>query len=363
MRVLFAALKFDYGIPSRGESLERAMFFPALQNTGHEIVPFWLEEQGFPEDPSGLQQRLVREARRIAPDVVFFVLMRDEVSVDTIRLLSSSYATLNWFSDDQWRFDSFTVRLLPALRYAVTVDKYSLAKYKAAGFSNVIRSQWGCCIDTIPAVADREFEYEVSFVGGWNLVREWYVDILKTAGVDVRCFGSGWREGRLNYEDAKRVIRNSMISLNLSNSQPADRAYMRYVRRRLCRSILGLEARSQGYWRSIRKALSGVHSLYLSPKRVESIKARNFEIPAWGGFQISQFALEIDEYFIAGREIVLFSRPEELVSVVRYYLVHSREREAIRAAGARRATEHTYDRRMLEVLKRVEYDLCNIPCF
>lgn len=359
MKIFFPVLKSDYGIASRGESLERALFLPALQKTGCDVIPFWLEEHGFPSDLVNLQHALVQEARAVKPDLIFFILMESEITLDTLRLLSSEFATLNWFADDQWRFESFTSKISPALKYAVTVDKYSVDKYKALGFQKVIRSQWGCSAVEEAEARNGQFQYEVSFVGGWNSVRQWYVDSLKAAGVPVTCFGSGWPGGRLSFEGVKRVFRTSKISLNLSNSQPDGRIYIRYLFKMLVRAVFGFERRSGGYLSSLRRVLSGVHSYFVSQKRTESIKARNFEIPAWGGFQISQFALEIDEYFVPGKEIVLFSTPQELVTLVRYYLRNDEEREAIYKAGAQRASEHTYDRRMQDIVEWVKNDSGN----
>jgi spore maturation protein CgeB len=354
MRIFAPLLRYDYGNPQRGESLEKAAFVPALSSCA-EVYPFWLEEHGFPDDLEGLQRAIIAEAERLNPDLLFFILMRDEIRISTLEALSRRWRTANWFCDDQWRFESFTRFVAPALTYSITVDKFSLPQYQALGCKKVILSQWAgsyAPMDEIPS----GFDYEVSFVGGRNSAREWYVHELKKANLEVACFGAGWSAGRVSFAEMKTIMRRSKICLNLSNSQPRDVSYARYVRRRAAAAALGISAGPDGYGPSLRRAAVGLSNLYRSAKRVEQIKARNFEIPAWGGFQLSQFALGIEDYFIPGREIALFSNTDELVRLVSYYLANDEEREAMRIAGNRRAAEHTYENRMQALIERIECD-------
>jgi spore maturation protein CgeB len=87
---------------------------------------------------------------------------------------------------------------------------------------------------------------------------------------------------------------------------------------------------------------------------VESVKARNFEIPGCGGFQLSQFALELEDYYQIGKEITVFSNTDDLVKQVEYYLRFGNEREKIRKNGYLRTREHTYDLRLNKILKSLE---------
>jgi len=75
-----------------------------------------------------------------------------------------------------------------------------------------------------------------------------------------------------------------------------------------------------------------------------------------GGFQLSQFAVGIEEYFIPGKEIVLFSSVKELVNLAKYYLENDIEREAIRIAGNQRAAEYTYEQRFRKIVERIAND-------
>jgi len=363
MKILAPLLKYDYGIESRGPSLERTYFVPALSASNAEVVPFWLEEHGYPDDIEGLQVRLMAAAERFRPDLVFLVLMRDEVKAATVRELSSRYRTLNWFADDQWRFDSFTRHIAPLLTYSVTVDKYSIPRYHDLGLTNVILSQWAHDSPDSSLPSPDELTLDVTFVGTWSSVRQWYVDRLTAAGVDVQCFGSGWAHGRVTFERMREIARTSKVSLNLSNSQPSSVDYVLYLIQKTLRAAFGKGRLRTKYWQNLRHHLGMVRSLLRSHKRVEQLKARNFELSGWGGFQVSQFCLGIEDYFTAGKEITLFSTPEELVTVVKYYLVETAERETIRAAGMKRVSNQTYTMRLSKVLLEIERETRDIHSF
>jgi len=354
MRILTALLRYDYGDPKRGESLEKSVLLPAIEENA-EVYPFWLEDHGFPSNIEGLQAELFKAAEHVDPDLIFFILMKDEVRPATLAKLSTRWATANWFADDQWRFESFTRHVAPLLTYSITVDKFCLPKYQSIGCKRVIYSQWASSWEPFEGKPE-DYAYDVSFIGGRNSVREWYIHQLMKSGILVQCFGAGWPAGRVTFEEMRKIVRYSKISLNLSNSQPSDSAYFIYSIFRFFRAIIGREKRGNSYFVSIRRALSGIWNFLRSEKRVEQIKARNFEIPAWGGFQISQFALGIEDYFVPGKEIVLFSSPHELATLVSYFLVNENERETIRGAGNARASEHTYAHRFASIIKEIETD-------
>ena len=44
------------------------------------------------------------------------------------------------------------------------------------------------------------------------------------------------------------------------------------------------------YFYNLKLSIKALISFFRTTKRVEQVKARNFEIPASGGFQVAQFA-------------------------------------------------------------------------
>jgi len=84
------------------------------------------------------------------------------------------------------------------------------------------------------------------------------------------------------------------------------------------------------------------------------IKGRNFEIPGCGGFQLSEYAERIEEYFQLDKEIVCCNSLNELIEKIKYYLQHEAERSSIAEAGYRRALhDHTYEQRFNSLFQQM----------
>ena len=110
MKILYVAMKHEYGDRTRGLSFEHTNFYDSLLNMGHDLIYFdfmtLLQEQGFEEMNHLLWETVVRER----PELLFCVLFRDELDKGIIEKISTgtNTITLNWFCDDHWRFDDFS---------------------------------------------------------------------------------------------------------------------------------------------------------------------------------------------------------------------------------------------------------------
>ena len=92
------------------------------------------------------------------------------------------------------------------------------------------------------------------------------------------------------------------------------------------------------------------------PGMRQQIKGRNFEIPGTGGFLLTNYADNLEEYYSDRKEIVVFHSEEEVPDLVRYYLQHDSERESIAKAGFERtSSEHTWDKRWGDVFAHCEH--------
>lgn len=82
---------------------------------------------------------------------------------------------------------------------------------------------------------------------------------------------------------------------------------------------------------------------------------RLFEATGVGTLLITDWKEDLEEMFEPGKEIVGYRDPEECAALVRRYLENEDEREAIARAGQKRTLrEHTYERRMRELIEIVE---------
>lgn len=330
MKIVPVILRYNYGMPAHGDSLEHRGFYPALKTVGSEVHPFWYDAYLTKKDE--LQKRVIEFIEEINPDLVFFMIMKDEFSFDTFDRLKKRYRTVNWFCDDRWRFDTFTRYYAPHFTYSITADKPALAKYREMGYTDVILSHWA----SYGSFKDLNFDgisyvYDVSFVGKVSGYRRWIIERLRKRGIRVFCFGYGWDNGVVSYDEMSQIFKTSKINLNLSNS--------------VCYDV-----------RCIAHSLKNVREIFIGAKKSEEMKARNFEIPAFGGFQLTHYVSPLEDYFEIGKEVSVYDCAEDLENKIRYYLHNEDERREIMMAGYRRAIhEHTYTNRLQKVFDEIKH--------
>jgi spore maturation protein CgeB len=359
MKILYVATKYDYGRREQGYSFEHYNFFDSLFRLGHEIVYFdfmsIVDELG----REGMNRRLLDVARAERPDIMFTVMYLDEFDPSVVRKISEmpDTVTLNWFTDDQWRFETFSRHWAPNFQWAVTTAASAVPKYDAIGFKNVIKSQWACN-HFLYRKLDLPLEWDVTFVGQPHGDRPGTIQYLREAGIDVHVWGRRWESGRISQDEMIRVFNQSRINLNLSNaSRPVlyppttgeraksfveGHALGRMAKRPL-RPLVGAVRR--------RRSAAGGPAPVAFP---DQVKGRNFEVPGCGGFLLTGNAQELDRYYEPEREIACFESREELLARVVHYLEHNDERVEIADAGLRRTLrDHTYAARFKEIFERI----------
>jgi len=315
MRVLFSAMRWDYGHAERGVSYEYANLYDAMAHMdGVEVELFDFLEAHHRGGPDEVRHGLLEAVGRFRPQLLFTVLYQDQVPMDLLAELRDrpDLLTFNWFCDDHWRFEDFTSRYAPLFNACSTTALSALPKYEAIGMRNVIKTQWACNHNLYRPTGGSP-RFDVTFVGQPHGNRRKVIAALRRAGHHVSAWGQGWEDGRLDQDEMIRVFSESHINLNLSN------ASVRRSRRR--------------FWQA-------------PPRRAEQVKGRNFEIPGCGGFQLSGDAEDLRSCFEPDREIVIFQTDTELIEAVARYLRDDAQRRAIAEAGWRRTmAEHTYAHR------------------
>ncbi|GEM_PF-707748 len=328
-RILVVILKDDYGDPKRGPSYEYNYFFKTLSDIAQDVRLF--DFGPYLQNTDQLQTDILRAAEEYNPDLIFFTLYQDQFSFKTLDKLKGKYLTLNWFCDDQWRFDDFSSRYCHHFSYVVTTDPFALQKYERVGYRNAILSQWATREYRPNFDVNRvEYLYDVTFVGGINPFREWFVSQLQKRGVAIQAFGSGWPNGRISYDQMNDIFQQSRINLNISNSKNFD---LRFV---------------TSSWKNFQSFRS-------TPKNKEQMKGRHFEIPAFGGFQLSNYVEFLEDHFVIGEEIAVYNTIDDLIDKIRYYLNDEELRRGLTVAGYERArTEHLYSHRFLKLWEEIQ---------
>ena len=198
----------------------------------------------------------------------------------------------------------------------------------------------------MPVIGAR-LKYDVTFVGQPHSDRREVAERIKDSGIDLRCWGNGWPEGRASQEDMIRIFSESRINLNLTKGSGAIDI------KQIAKIFMNRRADDTYYLHSPLMWVDNAKS-FLN-KRREQIKGRNFEIPGCGGFLLTADADNLGDYYASGKEIVIFKDALDLIEKAKYYLEHEEERAGIAKAGYERTIrEHTYEKRFQELFKAMK---------
>jgi spore maturation protein CgeB len=316
-------MRHDYGDPARGDSFEHVTFHDTLRQSGHELHYFDFMAELGRSGRADMNHRLVERAATLKPDLAFFVLFKDEISPDTIRRVAEQgkTQTVNWFCDDQWRFEPFSRHYAAALDWVITTDREAPAKYAKLGVNRVLLLQWAC---NHFAFRPREHakDLDAVFVGQPHSDRRAVLEHLTAHGIAAQAYGYGWPAGRVTHEQMLDLFGRAKVVLNLSN---ASRPHLLNVR-----AFLGA---------------------LLRPRRSQ-IKGRNFEVPGCRATMVTDYVPGLEHYFKLDQEVVCFRSRAELTERCRELIANPGLREEIAQAGYRRVlAEHTYVHRFNELFQ------------
>ena len=308
MHVLCVFSQYNYGLCSRGEGYEYTNFLPALKRLGHEVTFFETWNRNKYLDFVGLNRDFLDTVRQVQPDIILAVQTHYEIWLETWQLIRdlAVSATINWATDDSWKYFQFSRFLVPVLHAFATTYPETYDQYLRGGHNSVLLTQWAANAETLcEPLPAKSCRYKVTFIGSAHGDRIKRISKLRSLGIDVKCFGYGWPSGPIAAETIPEIIRDSVISLNFANS-----------------------------------------------RGVNQIKARNFEVPGAGGFLLTESAPDIEKYYLPNQEVVTFSGLSDLSEKVKYFLSHPNARDSIAFAGFQRTRkDHTYDQRMKDVLE------------
>jgi spore maturation protein CgeB len=351
LKILFAAAKFDYGKPRNGLSVEHSNFYDCLrQMSGIQADFFAIDEQMMAYGRDAMNQNLIKVVEETKPDLLFCFLLTEELKKETISHITNKTKTktFNWFADDHWRIPIFSRYWAPQFTMVSTTDSEAIEKYKSYGITNVIKTQWAAN----PYIYFPQDEHKnpgnlnVTFVGNNYGKRGSYVNGLKDAGLPVLGFGQNWPGGRVDHQRMLEIFSYSKINLNFSETYffGGKEKFKLFVK-----LFIGKEL---GHYKFIgHHFMDNLRAAQGTQKRC--IKGRVFEVPACGGFLMTGYSDDdISEYYIPGKEIVVFKDLPELVEKSKYYLTHEDERNAIAKAGQLRTVkDHTYNKRFEQIFK------------
>lgn len=94
----------------------------------------------------------------------------------------------------------------------------------------------------------------------------------------------------------------------------------------------------------------------MHPAEINGVNKRTFEVAACGGFQITNYTEALEEFYVIDKEVVVYNNYDELIEKIEFYLDDknaSARQEIINAGYQRSISDHTYEKRMNQMLKIV----------
>lgn len=327
MKITLGIARYEYGRKEFGDSYEYSAWFRPLVELGHEVtVVDVLAENGAGE--AGL--RLLEHVRDVRPDAVLTMMFEDEIPLSVLDQMRALCPVANWFTDDTWRFGSYSRHLAPHLDLSITTSRAAETLYREIDGARAVFMPWGFNPDIFRKV-DCPEESDVSFVGLRYGRRGRTIEQLRSQGIEVRAQGRNWPEGSVETAELSSVFARARINLNFLESSAGP------LRRRGFR------------FRGVTRIDELINRRFRPPLQ---LKARPFEIAGSGAFLLSNSIPELAECLVPGREFGVFRSEQDLPAQIRYWLHNADERRSVAAAGYARAhAEHTWQRRLTALLE------------
>lgn len=262
-----------------------------------------------------ISRQFVKTTRSFLPDLIIVVSgnLISSMALKTIQKKTS--ATLFHFYGEDFFNPLNTTRTLRQAAYnydhLFTTKTFNLPEMAEIGLHNVSFVPHGyrpnCHFPvTISYTERQEYGSDLSFVGTWEAERA--AILAQLMGFDLRIWGASWQKA-----DKKLGLRNVI----------QNRAVY-------CQDLSRVFNASKINLAFLRKANRDRHT------------SRTFEIPACGGFQLSERTDEVLSFFEEGKEIECFESLEELKDKARYYLKNEAKRQRIVLAGLERVRSNSY---------------------
>ena len=268
-----------------------------------EVFTFFYDVESQYFDQDGMIKRLLSLIDQIQPTYIFHPAYKEHISIDCWKEISKRFMTIVWFSDDNWRFDTYSKFYCQGFRFAITTYPEIFERYKEAGYSNILLSQWA---------ANTEYfkDYGLSKNIGISFAGQNYGDrAVILDGLNVQCFGRGWPMGMLDFPEMAKVLNRSKISINFSK---------------------GADGKLQ-------------------------MKCRPFEIAASNTLLLCENTENLGRYYKNDEEVIVFENKKDLKEKLEYYLTHEEERKRIaKAAYERTVKEHTWLNRFEKIFKSTD---------
>jgi spore maturation protein CgeB len=312
----------------RYEFFDEGRFLKPLQ-TNYLHKAFYKLSGRRPPTYWALNRSLLESARRLPPDVVL-ATKAAYVSPATLAAIKDETGAclVNYATDDPFNPAVNTRNLIdsiPLYDLYLSTKRAVIPDIRKAGCKDVAYLPFAYKPSVhfperpVSAEERRRFQSEVVFIGGCDNDRVPLVRAILKSNPDLRLHLYGW----------------------FWNRHPALRRYYRGF----------------AWGRDFRLAINGAKIVLNLVRRAnrDGHSPRSFEVPACGGFMLTDRTEEHARLFEEGREAACFGSDEELADKVGYYLRHDTERGVIAEHGYRRVVSgrNTYRDRLETIINLI----------
>lgn len=276
--------------------------------------------RGLAPDSDG--ELVVREAEEFRPDLT--IVFRGEClkasPVARLRELSS-LGCINIYTDSP-----FVIPGSGAAKMMPTLAMYSCVYTFSRGLIPAFEQLGASCTRWLPFGFDPEMHHipstpqlrlrsTVAYLGAWGPLQEAWLEPLAPFGLGI--YGPGWRHAQRN--------------------SPARAAWQegRGIGPEMAAAIAGADI----VFNMVRAEHGCAHSM------------KTFEIPACGGFMLTNWTEEQAEFFEDDKHCAFFHTREEMLDKATYYAANADARNKVAVAGHAEARKHPYALRAAQILK------------
>lgn len=313
MKILFAYIR----TLSQGPSYEEVHIKPTLMRLGHEVKAFNIADPNVNSSEDGIRPIDVEFLRAIdlyKPDLVISLLYKNTLKPETFGYLtdSSKITTMILSGDDEKNFKSVSSRYSPFVNCVMTTFKPAVEWHKKL-CPQVIFAPYHANERMFKPLHKKRF-IQASYCGGRNDYRTDVLNKIAMSGIKLKVYGNGWHDNSQLENTIEFVLLINITKVNISLSTDL-----------------------------------------VDGKEIIQVKARDFEVPMAGGFNLTRYNDELKPLYKFGKEIETYKSIDELIDKTKYYITHDSQREKIALAGHKRARrDHTSICRWRAILKQLK---------
>lgn len=300
-KVLFLMEKYCEGNPSYGPTIMEGIMAGGIKSTGlaRQTKHFYFDVLTKQLGRDKMTELFLEDCAVYQPDLIIYNRCMDlEPPKEVLRgVVASGIKILSTFADAK-PFSRLEVEMLPFVSYVGTID--NVAAFLCHKHFKGILLMYDPVNPSDFYNKKLKRDIDVSFLGSIDpydrkwVMRNEYTRFLKDSGVNIFLGGGqATTVNKLSVEDYSNVLNRSKMSINFSKDGDG----------------------------------------------IPCIKARVFEIMSCGALMLEDWGSEAKYFFESGKDFITYHSKQELLDLIRYYLDHDGEREAIAESGYNKATK------------------------